>query len=134
MAMTQQEVVDYWIDKSKEDLKAAKVLYNSKMYLHTGFMCQQCIEKALKAFYVHAKDERHPRQHNVQILAEMTGLFEDMDDIKKQTISKLVPLYIETRYEDEKRIIAERLARLYCKNLLSETEVLYQWIVQLMIS
>ena len=48
MAMTQQEVVDYWVDKAKEDLKAAKVLYASKMHLHTGFMCQQCIEKALK--------------------------------------------------------------------------------------
>jgi len=134
MAMTQQDVVDYWIEKSAEDLKAAKILYNSSMFLHTGFMCQQCIEKAMKAFYVYEKDERHPRQHNVQVLAEMTGLFDSMDDSKKQTISKLVPLYIETRYEDEKRTIAERLTRLYCKNLLSETEVLQEWIVRLMTS
>ena len=132
MAMTQQEVVDYWVDKSKDDLKAAKVLFDSKMHLHTGFMCQQCIEKALKAYFVFAKDERHPRQHNVEILAEMTGLLESMDDGHKQTLKNLVPLYIETRYEDEKRVIAERLTRPYCKDLLSDTEVLFEWILQSM--
>ena len=132
MAMTQQEVVEYWVDKAKDDLKAAKVLYESKMHLHTGFMCQQCIEKALKSYFVYAKDERQPRQHNVEILAEMTDLLEIMNDSQKQTLKNLVPLYIETRYEDEKRVIAERLTRPYCKDLLSDTEVLFEWILQLM--
>ena len=95
-------------------------------------MCQQCIEKALKAYFVHSKDERHPRQHNVEILAEMTGLLDIMDDTQRQTLKNLVPLYLETRYEDEKRIIAERLTRPYCKDLLLESEVLFEWILQLM--
>jgi len=132
MAMTQQEVVDYWLDKAIDDLKAAKVLYASKMHLHTGFMCQQCIEKALKAYFIYAKDKRHPHQHNVEILAEMTNLLDSMNDDQKQVLKKLVPLYIETRYEDEKNLIAERLTRPYCKDLLSDTEVLFEWILQLM--
>ena len=132
MAITQKEAVDYWIAKSKDDLKAARVLFDSKLYLHSGFMCQQCIEKALKAYYIHTKDERHPRQHNVVVLAEIAGLFDSLDDSKKQTLSKLVPLYIETRYEDEKNAIAQRLNKSYCKNLLSETEVLLEWIIQSM--
>jgi len=132
MALTQQEVVAYWLGKSKDDLKAATVLYKSKMYLHAGFMCQQCIEKALKAYYVHSKDERHPRQHNVEILADMAGLLNIMDESKKQTLAKLIPLYLETRYEDEKNMIAQRLTQPYCKTLLSETEVLSEWLMQLM--
>ena len=132
MAMTQQEMVDFWIGKAKDDLEVAILVNNSGKYLHTGFMCHQCIEKALKAYYVHIHDERQPHQHNLEKLAESSNLLDKMDSEKKRILRKLKPLYIATRYEDDKDDVATTLTKPYCKKLLSETEELLEWILSLM--
>jgi len=130
--MTQQEVVEFWVNKAKDDLEVAVLVNNSGKYLHTGFMCHQCIEKALKAYYVHVYNERQPHQHNLEKLAELSSLFDKMDNDKKGTLKKLKPLYIATRYEDDKEDVAATLTKVYCKLLLSETEVLLAWILDSM--
>lgn len=132
MAMTQQEIVEFWIDKAKDDLEVAILVNNSGKYLHAGFMCHQCIEKALKAYYIHIHNERQPHQHNLERLAELGNLLNKMDDCKKSILWKLKPLYIATRYEDDKEEIAATLTKPYCKTLLSETEVLFKWILDSM--
>ena len=130
--MTQQESVAFWSNKAKDELETANIMFNSAKYLYTGFMCHQCIEKALKAYYIYVHDERQPYQHNLEKLANMANLFDKLDDSKMQTLKKLQPLYIATRYEDEKNAIAERLTKPYCNELLAGTEVLLEWILQLM--
>jgi HEPN domain-containing protein len=130
--MTKNEAVAFWVVKAKDELETATIMFNSAKYLYTGFMCHQCIEKALKAYYIFYHDERHPHQHHLERLAELAELTDKMDDDKKQIISKLEPLYIATRYEDDKNIIASRLTKTFCKQLLAETEVLLKWILQLM--
>jgi HEPN domain-containing protein len=132
MAMTKEEVVTFWTDKAKDELETATIMFNSAKYLYTGFMCHQCIEKALKAYYIYLNDKRQPHQHNLEALADMTNLLDKFDDSQKEILKKLKPLYIETRYEDEKNVIAELLTKSYCKDLLSETEVMLNWIVELM--
>ena len=130
--MTQQEAVKFWADKAKDELETATIMFNSAKYLYTGFMCHQCIEKALKAYYIHIYDERQPHQHNLEKLAELSDLLNKMDSNMQQILTKLKPLYIATRYEDEMNTIKELLSKPYCKKLLDETEVLLKWILQLM--
>ena len=130
--MTQQESVAFWANKAKDELDTANIMFKSAKFLYTGFMCHQSIEKALKAYYIYVHDERQPYQHNLERLADMTDLFDKLDDDKKQTLKMLQPLYIATRYEDEKNAIAERLTKPYCKELLVGTEMLLKWILQLM--
>ena len=130
--MTQQESVAFWTNKAMDELETATIMFNSAKYLYTGFMCHQCIEKALKAYYIFVHDERQPYQHNLEKLAGMTDLYGKLDERKKQTIKKLQPLYIEARYEDEKNAVADRLTKTYCSELLGETEVLLEWILSLM--
>ena len=130
--MTQQETVAFWTNKAVDELETATIMFNAAKYLYTGFMCHQCIEKALKAYYVFVHDKRQPFQHNLEKLANMVGLFDNLDPQKKQTINKLQPLYIEARYEDEKNAVAQRLTKDYCRALLTETEVLLKWILSLM--
>jgi len=130
--MTQQETVDFWANKAKDELETATIMFNSAKYLYTGFMCHQCIEKALKAYYIFLHDKRHPHQHNLEKLAEMTSILDKLDEQKLQTLQKLQPLYIETRYEDVKNAISELLTKHYCKELLAGTEALLKWILELM--
>ena len=130
--MTQQEVVTYWLDKAKDELKSADIMFNAGQNLYMGFMCHQAIEKALKAYYVFLKDERQPHEHNLFKLLTYVELFDATDDLKKNTIEKLNPLYVKTRYEDYKNTISSLLTNSYCKALLAETKELLAWITELM--
>jgi len=41
-----------WFRQAQYDLKSSEVMFNSKRYIHTIFMCHLSIEKALKGLYV----------------------------------------------------------------------------------
>ena len=128
--MTQQDVVQFWLDKAQDEIDSATIMFNAGRYLYAGFMCHQAIEKALKGYYIFLKDERHPQTHNLAKLMEDTLLAEQASEQHKATITKLNPLYIETRYEDYKNKITNLLTKEYTQLLLDETEALYQWIVE----
>jgi len=130
--MTKQEIVNFWLEKSVMELETANVMFNTGYYLYTGFMCHQAIEKILKAYYIHAKDERHPHVHSLPSLMTETGLDANASIDQKNIITKLNPLYIEARYEDYKKKISALLTKDYCRTLLTETEGLHNWIKQLM--
>ena len=132
MATTKTKAVNFWINKSKYDCGAARAMYNANMYLYTGFLCHQTIEKALKAYYIHRNDERQPQTHNLELLADLCKLSSDMNAPMLQTLQKLKPLYTATRYEDDGDKIADLLTKHYCKKLLIETEALHDWIIQSM--
>jgi len=126
--MTQHEVVKFWFDKAQDEIESATIMLNVGRYLYAGFMCHQAIEKALKGYFVFLKDDRHPQTHNLAKLMEQTGLNGRASDEHKKTITKLNPLYIETRYEDYKNKISNLLTKEYSELLLVETEELYKWI------
>jgi len=130
--MTKNEIVNFWLEKSEMELETATIMYNSGHYLYTGVMCHQAIEKILKAYYIHIKDERHPHTHNLHSLMTETGINENASTDQKNVITKLNPLYIEARYEDYKKKISSLLTKDYCRTLLTETEGLHNWIKQLM--
>jgi HEPN domain-containing protein len=130
--MTKNEIVGFWLEKSKMEIETANVMFNSGYYLYTGFMCHQAIEKILKAYYVHIKDERHPHIHSLPSFMKETGLDEKASENQIETITKLNPLYIEARYEDYKKKISALLTKDYTRILLTETEELHSWIHQFM--
>ena len=130
--MTQQEIVSYWIGKARDELDSANIMFNANKHLYAGFMCHQAIEKALKARYIYLKDDRQPYEHNLERLSKMTDLFDKMTEEQRNTMRKLVPLYINARYEDYKNVMAELLTSQYCKKLILDTEVLLTWILHSM--
>jgi len=131
--MTKKEIVSFWLEKSKTELETATVMFNSAYYLYAGFMCHQAIEKVLKAYYIHVKDNRHPHSHSLPSLMQETGLMIKASKEQLETITKLNPLYLETRYEDYKKKISAILTKGYSGTLLRETEALHNWISQLMV-
>ena len=45
------------------DLETAKAMLKTKRYLYVGFMCNQVIEKILKAYFVKIKKVQPPYTH-----------------------------------------------------------------------
>ncbi len=98
--MTKHEMASYWMNKARDELETDVIMFKSRKYLYTGFMCHQCIEKALKSYYIYTKDERQPFEHNLIKLTKEAGLFNNLSSTQFDTISRVNPLYINTRYDD----------------------------------
>ena len=126
------DYIEYWLELADYDLKVARAMLASKMYLYVGFMCHQTIEKALKAVISKgcAEDEIPPKIHNLVRLSDVSGLTEKMTPEQSALLERMNPLNIEARYPDYKRFIAANLTSEYCQKLLTETEELLCWIKQ----
>ena len=87
-----------WLFHSYQDHLAAEVLINDeRLYSIAAFHCQQCIEKALKAFLLF-KNRKLFDGHNLTWLCKQAAL---MDQSFTKWITKSTILnryYIETRY------------------------------------
>ena len=43
------KIVGHWVERSQYDLDTAKVMLDTGRYLYVAYMCQQTVEKMLKA-------------------------------------------------------------------------------------
>ena len=94
--------VKSWLEKHKEDLKAAKTMLDAHRYLWCAFICQQAIEKYLKAGYVNKYHRIPPYVHKLERLCEELklsvpqDLLKAMVDIDKYYVSARYPAYKES--------------------------------------
>jgi len=58
-------IVDNWLSLARYDLATAEAMLQTGRYPYVGFMCQQAIEKLLKACYVKHRDSTPPYTHNL---------------------------------------------------------------------
>ncbi len=121
---------DYWIDLAKYDLDTAKAMNDSKRYLYVGFMSHQVAEKALKAYYVKCMDNNPPYTHNLTLLAEKSGIYDEMTDEQKDFMDFLEPLNIEARYPTTKEKLLAILNDEKCKELIKKTEGMLEWVMK----
>jgi HEPN domain-containing protein len=125
--MTNEEKVQYWIDLSDEDLKAAIVLLRGRRYLYVGFMCHQVIEKIFKSYYAKLTGETPPFTHDLSLLAKKGGFDDLLAEEQKDIIDAINPLNIEARYPEYKGAIAKTLTRSKSFELLEQTKMIQQW-------
>lgn len=90
-----REETKKWLDKAKDDLKKAKDNFKIENYDLTSFLCQQSVEKTLKAVLIEKTGE-FPKIHDLVRLGKLVGI----DDKLLTDCEKLNPVYIETRYPD----------------------------------
>jgi len=122
-----QDRSHYWIDLAEYDMETAKAMLAAGRHLYVGFLCHQTIEKTLKA--VIAKDGTIPPPiHNLNRLAELGRLSDDMSQERNDFIDALSPLNIEARYPADKNKLLGILTEKYCRGIISKTEDLMTWI------
>jgi len=125
--MTQEEKIQYWIDISDNDIKAADVLFGGKQYLYVCFMCQQSIEKIFKGYFVKLNSEEHPHIHNLVVLAKRSNIFEMLSEEQKSFIAVLNSFNIEARYPDYKKQLLKSLSNDMTQSILIKTKELQKW-------
>ena len=126
--MDYKETTKYWIELAEYDLQTAKVMLKGKRYLYVGFMCHQVIEKILKAYYVNKQEKNPDYTHNLSSLSIKSEVYNDFSEKQKDFIDLLDPLNIESRYPTYKDRLLKSLNKTKCKEILSNTMELFNWI------
>jgi len=119
-----------WLAIADDDLDTAKSLLNGKKYRYIGFMCQQAVEKALKAIIQVscAEGEIPPKVHHLVRLANLAGVTKDLSDEQKSLIDNINPMSIEARYPEYKERVLDDVTVEDCKLFVEQTEEFLCWI------
>ncbi len=126
--MTKEEKVQYWLNIADKDFVVACDLIKLGHWLYVAFMCQQTIEKTIKAYHTQFQTDDPPFIHNLTRLAEKSGLHELMSEEQKMFLDILTPMNIEARYPDYKSRIATSLNEKTCQNIIEQTKKMQSWI------
>lgn len=119
---------EIWLNIAEDDLKAAEWSYKGDQFLWTVFMCQQCIEKALKAIYIYKTEEIPPKKHDLIYLSEITQVLNNFDDDTKQFLRYLNVYYIETRYDEKREELKAKCNAQTTLEMLNKTKEVFEWL------
>lgn len=118
--------IKYWVNLSEYDIKTANAMFKSRRYLYVLFTCQQAVEKILKALVTKNTKQFPPKTHDLLKLIELSKI--NIDDTRKEFLSKLSFYYIETRYPQEIAKIAKDINRKTALEYLKNTKALLRWL------
>ena len=120
-------VAGQWLERALYDLETAAALLQSKRYLYVAFMCQQTIEKLLKA-YISAQGAAPPLVHNLVRLADRAQLRTVLSPAHQLLLADLNPYYIKARYGEYKEALAKVCTAEKAAYFLRGTEEVTQWL------
>ena len=108
-----------WWTHAKRDLTSAKNALKSEDYM-VAFLCQQTVEKPLKALILHTKNEFY--HHSLYL-----GKSVDIPDTFHSFL-KLTPQYTISRYPNSGEIPSELYDEEIASDYVNKTEEVLQWI------
>ncbi len=123
------KVVGHWVERSKYDLDTAKVMLDTGRYLYVAYMCQQTIEKMLKAIIAQHGKENFPI-HNLNRLAEIASISDKLTSEQFNFLAELTPYHIEARYGDYKESLSEIINDKEAEQIYRKTKGIYKWLYQ----
>ena len=121
------KIVAHWVERSKYDLDTAKVMLDTGRYLYVAYMCQQTVEKMLKAIIAQHGKENFPI-HNLNRLAEIASISNELTSEQFNFLAELTPYHIETRYGDYKESLSEIINDKEAEQVYRKTKGIYKWL------
>lgn len=113
------------IEQAEKDSEVAKKNFNIEEYYISAFLCQQAIEKILKAYFIIKKGKSAGATHQLIYLAKETKVPKEFYDF----LGSLTPEFITTRYPD---VAGDAPYKLYHKEkveiYLNKSSELIKWI------
>jgi HEPN domain-containing protein len=123
-----QKIIDNWLSLAKYDLATSSEMLKAGRYLYVAFMCQQAIEKILKACYVKQHTSAPPYTHNLLRLVKGLNFKDEMGEELMAAIEELNSYYIESRYTEDIEELSKLLTETKAVSVLNSTTELFEWI------
>jgi HEPN domain-containing protein len=120
--------VNNWLSLAQYDLATAEAMLQTGRFLYVGFMCQQAVEKLLKACYVKEHNSTPPYTHNLLRLTTDLPWSAQIDAHRLKTLESLNSYYIESRYTEDIQELATTLTESKVRTVLRDTKELFEWI------
>ncbi|GBU21787.1 hypothetical protein R80B4_01687 [Fibrobacteres bacterium R8-0-B4] len=120
--------VGLWLGICDREMKGARGLLKTKNYVLACYMCQQVLEKALKACIQNESADDPPRIHSLEKLSNLTKLKSELTDEQLKLVDKLDPFFIEARYPNYKTMLLAEVTPEACKQIIVKTEEFLSWI------
>ena len=117
-----------WMDIADDDLEAAEHCYIGKRFLWSMFMCQQALEKAIKAMYFERTGTTPPKKHDLISLAGSAGILDQCIKDTKDLLRRLSLYYIETRYPDKRSALEAKCSQEHTKEILDRSMEAVKWL------
>lgn len=124
-------LVKVWLERVDYDLETAQAMYKAGRYLYVVFMCQQTIEKNIKAMLAMRGKEIRPI-HNLSKLAEDAGVLQELDKETQKFIDMLSHYYLNARYKETITTLSQTIGKKEAKDYLEKTKNLILWLTQKM--
>lgn len=97
--------VEEWWRQAVKDLDSAQKNLNIEEYHLTAFLCQQSVEKALKALYIHKLKESPGATHSLIFLGRKV----DIPPEYYNALRRLSPDFVITRYPNAAQAVPYEL-------------------------
>lgn len=123
------KIVEHWVERSKYDLDTAKAMLDTGRYLYVSYMCQQAIEKILKAIIAQQGKENFPI-HNLNRLAKISLIDSELNSKQFNFLAELTPYNIEARYGDYKESLSEIINDKKAQKVYEKTLEIHEWLYQ----
>lgn len=94
-----KELASIWLNKAQDDFSWAKDTMEDGRFGGVCFLCQQAVEKALKAYLFNQK-EKLIRTHNLPMLNEKCKKHDSSFSMLHKAVDILNQYYTDTRYPD----------------------------------
>lgn len=124
-------VYQKWLERVNYDMETAEAMYSARRYIYSVFMCQQAIEKCLKAYMVFKKIELVP-VHNLRRLAEMAGIVDEINKDDLQRMDFLSQYYLNARYKEDVEELLSQITPEKAVDFLNFTREKIKWLTQKM--
>jgi len=112
-----------WWKQAEADLATAKDNLGISRFSYAIFLCEQSVEKALKALYL-KKFNEIPRIHDLTIFARKLKLPSKL----YQNCEDLTNVYTETRYPDASEVIpADKFTKDEAEEFVKKAEEIIKW-------
>ena len=98
-------------------------------YLYVSYMCQQTVEKLLKAIIAQQGKENFPI-HNLNRLAEISAISDELSSEQFNFLAELTPYHIEARYGDYKEKLSEIIDEQKAQQVYKKTLEIHKWLYQ----
>ena len=116
-----------WLERAQYDLVTAEAMLKARRYLYVAYMCQQSIEKILKAIIVESNGKSFPT-HNLTRLAEEAKIYAEIGQKRQDFLADLTPFAIEARYGDYRKSLSEIIDRKKSLKYLAATKEVFKWL------
>src|SRR3989338_7281183 len=115
--------IENWWKQAKRDLLSAENSLKSKDYYLCAFMCQQSVEKGLKALYIRAQGSLWKVHDLVKLAREVKAPEEIVFKC-----AQINPVYVAVRYPESNELPSEKISKTEAERMMSLAAEVLKWI------